>query len=332
MAETNNISEIAAKISKEIFECFLWKLHPKRDDNFECGNPNHKSDGKTEAKIKSHPADAVFFYEDPYLGKKVYLNTDLKSYGSASISAPALRKAFRSMCLTVECANESEDWRNKYSVDPSEAHEVRGLLFVYNHDSGFEHSFGDIIKTVNLDALPIAAGVILHFLGPTDILRLYDIGNDIKRLRADAELSEDYSFYYPDLILSRRQGDVWNQAAMIESLTGPYLIIKHRETKICPSGYLIYYNRPGDTAEEFEYFLDSLSHYQMIESGERIRIRVTHPKASAELKAIFQMAKKKYVKAWGFDKSREGILDAITIDRLTNVIPTYNAGDIGWRQ
>lgn len=330
MSETINIAEIAVKISKEIFKHFLWEIHPKKDDNFTCNNPDHLGDGKKPKD--THPGDAVFSYDDPYLGKRIYLHTDLKSYAKDSINSTSLRKAFKSLCMTVECANESLEWRNKYSVDTSEQHEVRGMLFIHNHDNGYDKPFYDAIEKVDLPGLPVAPGSILHFLGPQDIQRLYSIGNDIIRLRMEKELPEEYTFYYPDLVMSRRQGDVWEQSATIETLTGPYIIIKHQSTNKIGSGYVIYYNRPGNSPEEFEYFIDSLSRYQMLESGEQIRIRVTDENAINDLKSIFQIAKKKYVKAWGFDPVREAILDQIEIDRITAVSNNYNPGDMGWRE
>lgn len=76
MGETINIGEIAAKLSRDIFRHFLWETHPKTDDNFECTNDKHLGDGgKPKA---THPGDVVFMYGDPYLGKVVYLHTDLK--------------------------------------------------------------------------------------------------------------------------------------------------------------------------------------------------------------------------------------------------------------
>lgn len=331
MAETINIGEIASTISKDIFRHFLWETHPKRDDNFKCTNESHVG-GEADKPKDTHPGDVVFFYDDPYLGKRVYLHTDLKSYAAKSISSTKLRTAFKSLCMTIECAKESPEWRKKYSVDASEQHEVRGLLFVHNHDNQYEASFSEAISRINFDALPIAPGTLLHFLGPDDIQRFYSIGNDIIRLHHSDELPKEYTFYYPDLVLWRRQGDVWKQPATIESLTGPYLIIKHAAASSCDAGYLIYYNRPGSSAEEFEYFLDSLSRYQMLDSGERIRIRVTNAQAIDDLKSVFHLAKKKYVKAWGFDPIRQAILDKIEIDRVTSVTNTYNPGDMGWRE
>ena len=70
----------------------------------------------------------------------------------------------------------------------------------------------------------------------------------------------------------------------------------------------------------------------MLESGERILLRVTDPNAPNDLKSIFLTAQKKYVKAWGFDPAREEILEKIQIERITSVTSTYNPGDMGWRE
>ena len=70
----------------------------------------------------------------------------------------------------------------------------------------------------------------------------------------------------------------------------------------------------------------------MLESGERILVRVTGAEAPDDLKTIFHTAKRKYVKAWGFDPAREAILNQIDIERITSVTSTYNPGDMGWRE
>jgi len=330
VAETINIGEIAARLSKDVFKHFLWDAHPKTDDNFLCSNEKHLGEGGQPKA--THPGDVVFFYQDPYLGKPIYLHTDLKSYAADSITATKLRGAFRSLCMAIDCARGSEHWREKYSVDASEAYEVRGLLFVHNHDNGFDKPFYEAVDKIDLQALAVAPGTQLHFLGPHDIQRLYSIANDIIRLKGEDELPKEYTFYYPDLVMSRRQGDVWAQPATIETLTGPHIIIKHSATDSQSAGYVIYYNAPAECSEEFEYFLDSLSRYQMLESGERILVRVTRADSPDDLKTVFHTAKKKYIKAWGFDPTREVILNQIEIERITSVTSTYNPGDMGWRE
>ncbi|WP_293779759.1 hypothetical protein [uncultured Oxalicibacterium sp.] len=331
MAETANIAEIAPLIAKDIFKHFLWQKHKKHDENFECSNPEHVSEGKKIPK-KTHPGDVVFHYEDPYLGKTIYLHTDLKSYAADTLTHTKIRSAFKSLVMTIECARQSESWRETYSVLDSEPHEVRGLLFMLNHDNAYAKDFYEEIQKTNLTTINIPPGILIHYLGPYDIQRLYSIGNDIMRLKGESELPADYTFYYPDLVMVRRHGDGAGQAATIESITGPFLILKHAAAENCKQGFVIYYNRNGDSVEEFEYFLDCLSRFQMLEPDQKIRIRLTNGDAAGNLKSVFEKAKKKYVKAWGFDPGREQLLNNIDIDRITSVTNTYNPGDMGWRE
>lgn len=197
MAETIGISEIAEKISDEIFSHFLWEIHPRRNDNFQCKNANHTSASGTQKT--THPGDVIFHYEDPYLGKRIFLHTDLKSYSEASVNKSQLTGALQSLSMAVECANQSAHWREKYSVDNSQPHEVRGLLFVHNYTKGYEKSFHDLIASIKLDKLPLPPNLVLHFLGPRDVNRLWTIVNDIIRLIGTKKISDSYTFFYPDL-------------------------------------------------------------------------------------------------------------------------------------
>ena len=329
MGETANIADIAQKLSKDIFKHFGWHIHPRKDDNFDCINDDHE--GASGSATKTHPTDVVFSYDDPYLAKRVHLLTDLKSYAKSSITHHKIRTALKSLALTVDCAGQSVQWSEKFSVITSDPHEVRGLLFVHNHDNGYEKSFYDEMARVNTKTLPIEGGGVLHYLGPHDIQRLYTISNDILRLKAEQELPDKYTFYYPDLVMRRRHGDVWEQSATFEMLAGPFMTIKHKAFENRPAGYVIYYNRPGASPEEFEYLLDCFSRFQMLESDELLRIRVVDRSADEDLKSRFDLATKKYAKAWGFDPAREKVLSRIEIERVVAVTNNYSPGDMGWR-
>lgn len=334
MAETVNIGEIANRLSNDIFKHFFWRVHPRRDENFKCLNPAHLTAGRGKrpaAQKDTHPADVVFSYEDPYLGKTIHLHTDLKSYGRDSISTTKLRSALESLSMTIDCARVSEEWRNRYSDGDGTPFEVRGLLFVSNHDQKYLADFQTAVEKTNLATLDLPANIYLHFLGPTDISRLFTICNDLVRLKYERTLHEDYTFYYPDLVTWRRHGDVWNQAATIETLTAPYFIIKYPGTPTSPSGYLIYYSRKGESAQEFEYFLDSLSRYQMLEPNEMIRIRMVHSNPHPDYKSNFRAATNRYARAWGFDQTRMNVLEGIKVEPVTAVATTYNSVNIGWR-
>ncbi|PHM21277.1 MAG: hypothetical protein CK604_02465 [Curvibacter sp. PD_MW3] len=331
MAETVNIGEIANRLSEDIFKFFLWKTHPRRDENFKCNNPEHLTGGNKPKQKDTHPADVIFYYEDPYLGRRVYLHTDLKSYGKDSIGTVKLRAAIESLAMSVECAKGSAQWRQIYSATTEDQFDIRGLLFVHNHDKGYEGNFQKAVEATDLSSIPIAPHIYIHFLGPADVSRLFTIANDIIRLQYEKLLPDNYSFYYPDLVMWRRQGDVWGQAATIEALTAPYFMIKYPAREKIQSGYLIYYNRRGETPEEFEYFLDSLSRYQMLVHEEFIRVRIVHVDPHPNFLSNFKAATEKYARAWGFDPKRIEVLEAIDVKPVTAVATTYSAPYIGWR-
>lgn len=89
MAETGPTAEIARKVCDEIFGNFFWDVHPRIDANFKCTNEHHRT--PTDKPKKTHPADVVFSYVDPYLNQRTYLLTDMKSYATDSISSSMLR-------------------------------------------------------------------------------------------------------------------------------------------------------------------------------------------------------------------------------------------------
>jgi hypothetical protein len=354
MSETVNIGVIAERISEEIFKFFGWKAHERQNDNFPCTNPSHTIKPKVprpskallskktaskahikvpEAKPKlTHPGDVVFNYFDPYLKARIYLHTDLKSYAKDSISVQKMRTAFESLAMTVDCARQSSHWREKYSVPSDEKYFVRGLLFVHNHDGQYHDKFDKVVASTNIGTISIAPNVYIHFLGPHDIARLYTIVNDVIRLQHQQMLPMKYSFYHPDLVLVHRQGDIYEQPATIENLTAPYFIIVYEQGPKSPPGYLVYYNRGGKSVEEFQYFLDSLSRFQMLEDNKSIRIRMVSKDIAENWQSNFKSAKERYAKEWGFDQSRVRVLDAIVISTVTAVASAWSAPDFGWRE
>jgi len=330
MAETGPTAEIARKVCDEIFGNFFWDVHPRIDANFKCTNEHHRT--PTDKPKKTHPADVVFSYVDPYLNQRTYLLTDMKSYATDSISSSMLRGALKSMCMSVECAQTSSEWRQIYSITDDEEHDVQGFLFVHNHDRGYENKFADAMDRVSVTALPVAANTVIHFMGPNDISRLYSISNDLIRLKYTKLLPEiEHTFYYPDLVLTRRHTDTWSQPATVELLMSPFFIIKHGVTDKVGPGYLIYYNRAGESSEEFEYLFDCICRFQMLENSQLLRIRSCFRTPNPMMLSNLEAAKKKYSKAWGFDQLRTELLARITIEMITTVADTFNPGNVGWR-
>ncbi|MEM9213214.1 MAG: hypothetical protein AAGD25_02610 [Cyanobacteria bacterium P01_F01_bin.150] len=324
MSETSNIAALADQISEDIFSWLKWCHRPLKDTNWECVSIHHEKE--------THPSDVVFYYDDPYTGKVIYLNTDLKSYKKESITKGALEKSLKSLSMAVECANISKDWQNKFLLSHAGSAEVIGLLFIYNHDGRFDTSLYKHLFKIKLKSLDISEKNKIVILEPQRIMMLFNIVHDLKSLVADQKMTrpENYTFFYPDLVLAKAHGDSWSHAASIEMITGPWLIIKHKATEKNKEGYLIYYMRDGDDIDEYVYFLDALSRFQMLLEDTPIRVRLIN---SVENSAnIFDAAKDKYLSEWGSDITRRRRLDDISMRTISARETSFNLTEIGMRK
>lgn len=345
--EVSNISEVANKVSEDIFRWFKWQKIPLMDENFSCHKVDqHKKQRKREAsesKNYTHPVDVVFKYFDPYLNKEILLNTDLKCYASNSIKASAIKIALESLAKTIDCARSSKEWQDKYNLD-KRPFEVRGMLFVYNHDGKYDKSFLNLVKGLNPEKLSIKCDQVLHIIDPQRIEYLTTVVADITKLSINNELpKESYTFFYPDLYLNKSQGDSENYPATIEMLCSPYMILKHGEfhvlnektgeKEICgkTGGYVIYYNQNGSSEYEFIYLFDALSRYQILSSKSSIKIRVAHHEPCVEIKSNYQKAINLYVRSWGCDEFKHNDLLRIEFEIVNLTVPKFMPGHLSWR-
>lgn len=352
--ETAPIAEIADKISKELFRWFKWDRVPLKDRNFVCVK-QQKHPHPNKKQEHTHPVDIVFEYLDPYLNQRILFNTDLKSYKKASITPPNIRGALKSLAQTIDCARVSPEWRQRY--DKTGDSEIRGLLFVYNHDAEYDSNFGTFlippkaktesdgsseVKALNADSLPLEAGQMIHLVEPRTIAYMSTILSDVSRLHTDGKFPKlNYHFFYPDLKLHKAHSDKNFRPATIEMITGPFLIVEHDEVikydesdrtskELFGPGYVIYYNRTGKTHLEFMYLFDVLSGYQILDGASILRIRVAHPTPHSELRSNFKRAIEMYIHDWGFDEYKRNRLEAIELEILNVQKHSFSQQDIGW--
>ena len=141
MAENGPREEIAKNVSSKLLSIFKWEQYGPYDQDFPCRKQDKHLD-KVKNQKHTHPVDVVFGYKDPYSNKNILFNTDLKSYGKGSISPTKIEEALISLAKTIDCAENSTHWQTKYLI-PAGDFEVRGLLFVYNHDNQYQKGFYD---------------------------------------------------------------------------------------------------------------------------------------------------------------------------------------------
>jgi hypothetical protein len=324
MSETGNIEAIGRLVAEPLFTWMKWSMRPCRDEDWKCELDEHKDKS-------THPSDNVFKYFHPYLNKSIYVNTDLKSYKAGSITKTSIQSALTSLAMSVECAKVSSEWKDRF-VEPNEHSptDVIGMLFIYNHDDFFDKDFEKILRTIDVKKINVPVGVKLVVIGPHQIQNLCTIANDIKVLIAEEVIKDknSYHFYYPEMTTNKPHGSEQEHAATIEVITGPWIIIKYIKKTSPDYGYIIYYNRKGDDINEFIYFLDTLSHYQLLLQGKEIHLRFTS-KASKYAIKNFKDAKDEYLKIWGPDETRRKQLELIKYSTISEIHQKYNPTEIG---
>lgn len=348
MGETSNISQMANIVSKDIFDFFKWVRVGPPDTNFECIHLDDHFPAKSEQakddeniKRKTHPTDVVFYYQDPYTGFDVYVNTDLKSYAANSINSNGVRKWLNSLGKTIQCAINSPDWRGRFCTEGTDNIKVIGMLFIYNHDGNYTKNFydyfsrnknkaiGNVSKTtekhIRPESIYIAPGQTCAIFDPALVQRLYNIVTDVKFLRSDFlfPIHKGYKFSYPSQIMHRARMEEFDCPATIEALTDPYLIIWHDPVRFgeelkCHEGYLVYYNRINPTYRDFIYLLDKLAQFQMFEGDFNIRIRC-QPDVVQDYYSIFQKALSEFSSIWGFDDYKKAKFSNLEISRIKHV-------------
>ncbi|MGP0916848.1 hypothetical protein ACJ8PD_28265, partial [Serratia sp. CY70267] len=316
------IQRTASKVSNDIFSVFKWRRAAREDMNYNCCSESHQK--------ATHPSDVVFYYVDPYEEDFVYLNTDLKSYGQGSIKKGTVESALTSLSLAVECANTSDEWLNKYVDDDSQGYNVRGLLFLYNHDHLYDKDFyQDVMKKVDMAKVKCAPNTKIHMLNPYQISDVVNIAYDIKAQIGSGFLPhpDNFLYYYPDLNLTRIKHPINSDtAATIEMITSPYIIIKHdkfmwgKEEK--EDGYVIYYNQPGASSEEFVYFFDMLSSFQILTQGKKIKIRMSYINPHEDAPHNFERAKRKYSAHWLMGEE-DRLFGKMEFDLIANTVTNY---------
>ncbi|SPY32409.1 hypothetical protein [Pasteurella canis] len=335
MGETVNKSKIAEQIGIRIFKSLFWEICPPTNINFSCSCPRPKEKiDKNKDKVYhnnrgTHPMDASFTYIDPYLGRRIYLNTDFKSYSRSSIQPSQIKDDLTSLSETISCAQDSDDWA-KYVGCIDQIKEVRGLFFLYNSDYEYKHDINYIFSKIDIGKIPLEKNQYIHFLDPLTINRIYSMVRDLENLKND--LYDEYSFFYPNHRLSKNViSNTFNPPlpCTIEMACSPYTVIKYRKADI--EGFLIYYNEKGDTKEEFLYLFDYLTSVQ-IPFDVNLKIRATNVNVSNLIANNFLIAKKTYLQDWNFSDSIVESLKGLEIEIIDQNTPNFIKTLQGWEE
>ncbi|MDP1530953.1 MAG: hypothetical protein Q8M05_16370 [Rhodoferax sp.] len=322
MAETINIAKMAEKLSKEIFAEFLWKRMTPTNINWPC-------ESQDAHKVKTHPSDVVFYYDEPYTQARTYINTDLKSYAKGSITVGAIRSAIESLARSLGCAETSEEFRTKFlheHVSP----DICGLLFVYNHDGEYDKDFSGLLGQIKNEKLDIPTKSKIVVFGPRDIFWLNNVHHEIAYMRGGGGILPDREhckYFYPHLVRRKNVQLEHATAATLEMLTAPWIILSYiNPKKQNRKGFVIFYRKRGESVEEFLYLIDNLMHYQVLVDETDIYIKTldAHPNAAA----FFDKAKDQYVEEYEGGSDIRDRLNTIVFAQINDVRTKFSEAEL----
>ena len=321
MAETDNIAHLAELVSADLFGRFFWATTGARNQNWPCEREQH-------APRKTHPSDVVFFYDEPYSLQRTYINCDLKSYASGSITAGAISSALETLADSLTCAEISDQFRKLYIHDEYSP-AIVGLLFVYNHDGDYDKDFERILASVKPEKLRIPKGSQIVVFGPQQIRWLDNLRYELVYMRGSGELPPEPSCYfaYPHLVRKKKVQVELARAATLEMLTGPWITLGYQAFNSRNPGFVVFYRGRGEAAEEFLYLIDYLMHYQMVKVGVDIRIRTLEPDAASA--SIFERAIVEYIDNCGGGEEIATLLKTIDYRQLNSVHRSFSQIEVG---
>ncbi|WP_284087038.1 hypothetical protein [Acinetobacter pittii] len=320
MGETNNISLMANLISDEIFSVFNWVSCPALDQNWVCVEVEHEKE--------KHPADVVFYYFDPYTNIKNYIHTDLKSFSKSTIENTDLDEIIKSLSMQVECSENSPEWQKLYSTE-QDNFVVHGMLFIYNHDNQYLKPISGKIANIDTNLINIPRHSRIVIFTPADIHWLNNVANHIIYLKGKKQLSDNYTFFYPQRKSQATIGK--SKYATLEVLTSPWIILEDTLPNKSEKIITLFYRPSGEEEDEFIYLLDYLRQNSLLEEDYKITIYQLDQDKFAP--TVFDKAKIRYINNLDItDEKLLNIINNINLLKINNIKSSFSEVEIGMKE
>lgn len=322
MAETMNIGRMAEIISGDIFDHFRWSVGGPKNENYPCVEEAHSR--------KKHPADVVFSYAEPYEDKITHILCDLKSYAKGSIRPQDVKKAIEDLNESLTCARKNVEWNETY-VFTDKPINVKGMLFIYNHDNEYDNNFFELFKKAT-DKINVDRGNIISVIGPKKIIYLANICSNIERLRGRKELPEkDFcGFFYPEQPIRKIYHDPSRLPLTIEQIGGSFQIVRYSEAKEANTigGLDVYMEDKENEFENFQHLFDYLRKYNCLQSVNKVRVFIPFSKESTQIN--FKKALKIYEETVD-ENFAQKLSPLINYEHMHILTPQFFSQEIGMR-
>lgn len=320
-----NVAHMAEHVATELLGRFGWEFSGPNNENFAC----EKIEDHKKKDHPYHPVDGVFWYDDPYSNSKQYFLADFKSYARESIKPNIVKTAITNLSSAVDCANISQLWQDRY-VNTECAWEVHGLLFIYNHDGGFDSDFMKLLSGVKNSSLLLPSRSRVYVIGPERIEYLINMLNDIDVQRGNDQFprGKKINVSYPDLVTARPNRTVCT-TSRIELLLGPWQVLPYEidDNGGHRKGVFIYYACAGESPQEFEFLFDYAFKSQLVQPDVMISIRMS--KAHENAAKNFEVAKDNFYDHFRAFTEVRSRLNQFTLHTIDTVRKEFSSVRIG---
>ncbi len=355
--EQTQIAQIAIELAAKIFPAFGWTRTGTTDHNFLGAAIHRGEDNKNEvtdreastevsdkidsppaeraqtgvvATLQNYPADAVYYYPDPYYPQTTFIHFDFKSYAESTIKPRTLSKDLQRLADVVSVADTSEDWSKKFSPEKGN-YNIHGALFVHNHDEKALERFNTYLGKLTFASIKLARGKRVFVFTPARIVYLNSSVSDMDVLRGKSLLPRtdegETSFFYPYGVRYKPQSNLLSYATA-EALLAPLLTIRYRFTDAKKGqGYVLYYDGPGGESDEFIFIFESLLKRRLLTSEDKITIRMMHAAPNGAL--VFKKAKDDFVQYYHDLPMFRKLLDTVSYERMDVVRPNFSTIELG---
>jgi hypothetical protein len=330
MSETANIAQMAVQLAKSISRFARWEQVGPNDIDWQCVQPHHNK--------KTHPADAVYTYHDPYDGKLTQVLFDFKSLAAQSISTRSIVSALKSLALSLDCAMVSDSFTKYFPVPHDEDKKVIACLFVYNHDHAYTKNLNNqIANNIKEDWPKLKRHSEIIILDPETLIYLNSIQFDYWATKGQENIPDNaVGFFQPDHQLQyhrRSCSNRYSSPLMLEQLVAPFHVIRFGIDQAGKEGYILYYRGKGESSDEFIHLIDYLFTYQVMDSASKITFKL--PNATNISYPNFQKSKKEYAEMVAPNSSvAKMILERLSIIDMTSISivkPQFFESELGMR-
>ncbi len=199
-----------------LFEKIGWNQKGCKNVDIPCTLSTHTD------RESPHGIDAFFTYDDPYRNLKRGVILEAKNWSWDRINSSSIEDSIKQTLQTLECAPESEDFKEKLGFNDLDLINS-AVLAMWGHDDFNQESFNEYVKEIEIPRKKRKAYQII-LAGNYQIEKILDTISVVRELREESEGEESaVDFFHPG---HSDNDPVWNDTLTIEEIMSKFIFTR----------------------------------------------------------------------------------------------------------